>query len=99
MGATEGNLYSAWNARDYLSGKFLFFDPSTLEQTFLKSRTGRKKAEIPTQGFTQTQSRVAIGGDGCLQNENAFCPVVFYSEDTHYSHIKATQAINIPSFF
>ena len=34
MGATEGNLYSAWNARDYLSGKFLYYDPSTLERAF-----------------------------------------------------------------
>lgn len=99
MGSTEGNLYSAWNARDYLSGKFLFYDSSALERAFLKSRTGRKKAELPNQGFTQAQSRVAIGEDGLLQNDNAFSPVVFYSEDTHYSHIKATQAIDIPTFY
>lgn len=99
MGATEGNLYSAWNARDYLSGKFLFYDPSTIERTILKSKSGKKVAEIPNQGFTHAQSRVSIGTDGQLQNENAFSPVVFYSEDTHYSHIKATQAIDIPTFF
>ena len=26
-------------------------------------------------------------------------PVLFYSEDTHYSHIKAAQAVDIPTFF
>ena len=28
MGSTEGNLYAAWNARDYLSGKCLYSDES-----------------------------------------------------------------------
>ena len=99
MGSTEGNLYSAWNARDYLSGKFLYYDPATLERAFTKSKVGRKRAEIPNQGFTHAQARVAVGEDGNLQNENAFSPVAFYSEDTHYSHIKAIQAIDIPSFY
>ena len=98
MGATEGNLYSAWNARDYLSGKFLFYDASSLQRAFIKSKSG-KKAVIPNQGFTHAQSRVSISEDGHIQNENTFSPVVFYSEDTHYSHIKATQTVNIPTFY
>lgn len=33
------------------------------------------------------------------QKENAFSPVVFYSEDTHYSNIRAMQTIGIPTFY
>ena len=97
MGSTEGNLYAAWNARDYLSGKFLYYDPASLLQAFAQTRARKNIAAIP-YGFIYGQARIARGRSG-EQNENAFSPVVFYSEDTHYSNIKATQTIDIPTFY
>ena len=47
MGSTEGNLYAAWNARDYLSGKFLYLDRNTIMRAFAKSKAGEKVADIP----------------------------------------------------
>lgn len=94
MGSTEGNLYAAWNARDYLSGKFLYLDHNTIMRAFAKSKAGEKVAAIP-YGFAYAQARLVDG----KENKNVFSPVVFYSEDTHYSNIKATQTIAIPTFY
>lgn len=33
------------------------------------------------------------------RNPNAYSPVVFYSEDTHYSLIKAVRVLNVPTFY
>ena len=97
MGSTEGNLYAAWNARDYLSGKFMYYDPPALKRAFNDVKTRKGLASIP-YGFTYGKARLADAKNE-EQNENAFIPVVFYSEDTHYSNIKATQTIDIPTFF
>ena len=101
MGSTEGNLYAAWNARDYLSGKFLYYDPPALSRAFNEITSGAKRIASIPYGFTYGQARLAraINAADGEQNENAFSPVVFYSEDTHYSNIKATQTIDIPTFY
>lgn len=59
MGATEGNLYALWNARDYLAG-----DP-------------------------------LMHGGSCEKNR---VPVLFYSEDTHYSITKCTRLLQLETF-
>ena len=97
MGSTEGNLYAAWNARDYLSGKFMYYNPPALKRAFNEVKTRKGAASIP-YGFTYGKARLADAKTD-EQQENAFSPVVFYSEDTHYSNIKATQTIDIPTFF
>lgn len=94
MGSTEGNLYAAWNARDYLSGKYLYYDPRHLNRALAKS-TIEKENLVPVPqavGCTYAQAKLPD------HNPNAYSPVVFYSEDTHYSNIKATQTIDIPAF-
>ena len=100
MGSTEGNLYAAWNARDYLSGKYLYYNPSGLHRALNEIRSKAKRIASIPYGFTYGQARLAkkSARDG-EQNENAFSPVVFYSEDAHYSNIKATQTIDIPTFY
>ena len=94
MGSTEGNLYAAWNARDYLSGKFLYYDSAKLARAFSKTQA----TPIP-YGFYYGQAKRVVAAPGKPVNENALSPVVFYSEDTHYSNIKATQTIDIPTFY
>ena len=103
MGSTEGNLYAAWNARDYLSSKCLYSDEPQLSQVFEEIKRGTKRTASIPNGFTYGQARLAktisTADAGQPQNENAFSPVVFFSEDTHYSNIKATQTIDIPTFY
>ena len=95
MGSTEGNLYAAWNARDYLSGKYLYYDPRAIKRAF---ENPDELSKIP-YGFRYGKARFALGiDDDTHQNENALSPVVFYSEDTHYSNIKAAETIDIPTF-
>ena len=78
MGSTEGNLHALWNARNYLSGKYMC--------------------------CTNEKSKNALSNYHYLQcecpadNPNALSPVVFYSVDAHYSLMKATDVMAIPSF-
>ena len=99
MGLTEGNLYAAWNARDYLSGKYLYYDPPTLRKAYEEIKAKKGMTSIPS-GYTYGQARLAPDENRTEeQDENAFSPVVFYSEETHYSNFKATHAIGVPSFY
>ena len=93
MGSTEGNLYAAWNARDYLSGKYMFYDPDQLSRALVKSIRDKLVSVPQSIGYAYAQAKLRSTG-----TEYAFEPLVFYSEDTHYSNIKATQTIDIPTF-
>ena len=77
MGSSEANLYSSWNARDYLQGKFMMTD---------------KSAKFPRTFYVRAK---LTAGD----NANAFTPVSFYSQDTHYSLIKAMAVMEISTFY
>jgi histidine decarboxylase len=99
MGSTEGNLYAAWNARDYLSGRFLYYDPPAQRRAYEEIKSRKGMTSLPS-GYTYGQARLVIDESRTEeQNENAFSPVVFYSEETHYSNFKATHAIGVPSFY
>ena len=79
MGSTEGNLHALWNARNYLSGKYM-------------SSNGEQSKDFLSNYHY----------DQCIcpaDNPNAFSPVVFYSREVHYSFMKATEALVIPSFY
>ena len=86
MGATEGNLYGLWNARDYLSGKFM------MSETPLEDN-GDTAENPPPSDYVYMQGRCPP------DNPNALTPVAFYSEDSHYSIFKALQVLNFPSFY
>ena len=79
MGSTEGNLYAVWNARNYLSGKYM-------------SSIGEKsKCSLSNYSYTQCT---------CPNNNpNTLSPVAFYSHETHYSIMKALEAMAVPSFY
>lgn len=82
MGSSEGNVYGLLNARDYLSGKVLMMEPV------------RSDTAVPMgQGLHLCQAPLSKG-----QHENAFSPVAFFSEDTHYSVAKAAHTLAIPTF-
>ena len=53
MGSSEGNLYSLWNARDYLQGKFMMTDANDVT-TFMKARPrkGRENEFTPVSFYS-----------------------------------------------
>ncbi|WGV98573.1 pyridoxal-dependent decarboxylase [Vibrio sp. YMD68] len=84
MGSTEGNLYAMLNARDYLSGVML------LEEE-IKSET--------VSGATLVNNEV-YAHYPCTPRAkaNAYTPVAFFSQDTHYSIVKAMAVEKIDTF-
>ena len=91
MGSSEGNLYGMWNARDYLAGKFLMEDPAAQVEAQRASQNGEVRA-VPRRLLYQ-QARASE------ENPNAYTPIAFYSEDTHYSIIKAMRVLEIKTFY
>jgi histidine decarboxylase len=91
MGSSEGNLYGMWNARDYLTGKILLDDPDAEEDA--------KKASLDDQPRSVSRRLIYQKTRPLQDNPNAFTPVAFYSEDTHYSVIKAMQVMEIKTFY
>ncbi|HAS6238573.1 TPA: glutamate decarboxylase [Vibrio vulnificus] len=84
MGSTEGNLYAMLNARDYLSGQTLLDDEICGEDA---------------HGRTITTSQLyAHYPQASQENPNAYTPVAFFSEDTHYSIVKAMSVEKIETF-
>ena len=79
MGSTEGNLYAVWNARDYLSGKYV------------GESTELSKSALSNYHYEQCQCPP--------DNPNAFSPVAFYSNETHYSIMKAMEAMLVSTFY
>lgn len=90
MGCTEGNIYGLWNGRDYLAGRSLLEDDEAREEARAGSRDGRPRG-VP-QRIVCRRAVATPGGP------NAYRPVAFYSEDSHYSIIKAMRVLDIPTF-
>jgi histidine decarboxylase len=91
MGSTEGNLFGLWNARDYLAGKFLLEDPAAEEEARAASLEGRPRS-VPRRLIYKQAPRPQ-------DNPNAYTPVAFYSEDTHYSIIKDGIMLGLRTFY
>jgi len=91
MGSTEGNLYGLWNARDYLAGRFLLIDPESAEEARAAASNGGKRVVPPRLVYQQAPAPES--------QPNARVPVAFYSQDTHYSIIKAMRVLDIRTFY
>ncbi|WP_437570932.1 pyridoxal-dependent decarboxylase [Sorangium sp. So ce542] len=87
MGATEGNLYGIYNARDYLAGKVLLTDPK------------KPKARGRNGGVASASRLVYQQAKAAPNAPNAYTPVAFYSQDTHYSIIKAMRVLAVHTFY
>jgi histidine decarboxylase len=101
MGCTEANLYALWNARDYLAGSFLLDDPAAEDEAKEASRAG-----VPTAVTRRPILRRPILRDVTAQEDrkpwnrpSAYTPVLFYSEDTHYSIIKSAIVLGLKTFY
>jgi len=90
MGFTEGNIYGLFNARDYLKGKTLLENQKTNEEIDFHSRRGR---ETRGQHFFYQEPQIEDE-----TSENTYTPILFYSEDVHYSVQKASHLLDLPTF-
>lgn len=88
MGSSEANLYGLWNARDYLAGKFL------LEET--EEETQRASLR---EGSARVEAGAIVRRVTEFSETNALSPVLFYSEDTHYSIIKSAIVLRLKTFY
>jgi histidine decarboxylase len=91
MGCTEGNLYGLWNARDYLAGKLLLEEHTAGEAARLASLAGSPQ-RIPRRLIYKQATPLQ-------EMPNAYTPIAFYSEDTHYSIVKAGIILGLQTFY
>lgn len=90
MGCTEGNIYGLFNARDYLKGKMLIEDPESEDR--INARLARGK-ETPDRRFMYAKPLPRE------DSPNAYTPIVFYSEDVHYSVVKTVRILELTTFY
>ena len=96
MGCSEGNLYGLWNARDYLSGKFLMDDAAAPTAPTATAATATGNDGRPRRVHRRlVYHQASAPGD----LPNAYRPVAFYSDDTHYSIVKMVQVLAIQTFY
>lgn len=90
MGATEGNFYALWNARDYLSGKFLLVDEDA-------EKKAKAYSELGAQVIVKDQL-IYYEQDTPEHRPNAYKPIAFFSQDTHYSIVKSVRILDMDTF-
>ena len=94
MGCTEANIYGLFNGRDYLKGRMLIEDPQG--DVRLHDRLAQGK-EAPEKRFIYADPITDEGEEEA--NPNAYKPIVFYSEDAHYSVVKAVRLLELTTFY
>jgi histidine decarboxylase len=92
MGSTEGNLYALWNGRDYLAGKALLFDKDAVEEAKMASLASDAPQSVPLRLMYQQAATLE-------DSPNAWKPVCFYSQESHYSIPKAMRVLEITTFY
>lgn len=85
MGSSEGNVYGLLNARNYLAGWRLL-------------HPGIDPPRMGSDGHGDPQSLVMTQAPAPRDDPKKFTPVIFFSEDTHYSVAKAAHTLAIPTF-
>jgi histidine decarboxylase len=92
MGCTEANIFALLSGRDYLEGKYLLIDDEKEKKVKALSKA-LKDVEcvfddtlVSTYGSTQSK------------NKYKFTPIAFYSQDAHYSIVKAMEVMKIATF-
>ena len=89
MGFTEGNIYSVYNARDYLKGRMLLEEAQSKDDVDEKLARGK---EVPEWKLS------CVDPNDENSSPNYYTPVLFYSEDVHYSVTKAGRINGVDTF-
>jgi len=89
MGSTEGIILPLWNARDYLSGKYVSTVPLQHEM----------KDERPRiYPCAQSEAMPYIQAKSQPYSQNVFTPVVFYSADSNFVLPKTLRMLGMYNF-
>lgn len=91
MGSSEANIFGLWNARDYLAGRALLYDPENEARAKRASLGGKPYAVEPREIYYQAEAPD--------DDPNRYEPIAFYSQDTHYSIIKTMRVLSIKTFY
>lgn len=84
MGSSEANLYGLWNGRDYLAGKFL-----------LNSNLPGSVGSGIDRGSSALRGELE---DPKAEDSKELSPILFYSDQTHYSVKKASVVLRLKRF-
>ena len=88
MGFTEGNIYGLYNARDYLKGEMLIVqETNPMEDLDCFSR-GKERPIKETVCLSPNVDEAEVTKE----------PILFFSEDAHYSIVKAARVLGIKTF-
>lgn len=88
-GSLDANLYGLCNARDYLKGRMLVEDPINGD----RSSGGDSEEAVGREQLVYANPLPA------LDNPNAYRPIVFYSQDAHYSVVQAVRLLELTTFY
>ncbi|PHS57481.1 MAG: hypothetical protein COB17_05720 [Sulfurimonas sp.] len=92
MGATEANIFGILSGRDYLEGKELLI----VDKDKVKEIT---KGTGDTEHLINQNLRISYGKVKCKsKSANKLKPISFYSQDAHYSIVKAMEVLKISTF-
>ncbi|MCP4219293.1 MAG: histidine decarboxylase [bacterium] len=91
MGFTEGNIYGLYNARDYLKGRMLIEETTDPKANVARFSRGK---EVPVK-----KTLFLSPADSDKEREDKKPPIIFFSEDAHYSVVKAARILEITTFF
>lgn len=91
-GCTETTIYGLCNARDYLKGRSLIEYPHQASQESTAGPAVEKRVVYANPLPLEANS--ASGN-----SQNAYTPIVFYSEDAHYSVVQAVRLLELTTFY
>ena len=92
MGFTEGNIYAVYNARDYLKGRLLLTEEQSekeVDNYVSRGKEVRDRKHCFLEPLFDCEAGDPI---------HYYTPVLFYSEDVHYSVTKAGRMVNVDTF-
>ncbi len=90
MGSTEGNLYGVYNARNYLNGGMLLLDEDVSEDIHNTLKRGKSVSAKRSFSIEPVNKKEKL---------HQYTPVAFYSEDSHYSVVKAMNVMQVKTFY
>jgi len=92
MGCTEANIFGLLSGRDYLEGKYLLIDDDKEKKVKKISKSVKNIECLVNQNLLSSYGKTES------KNKNQFKPIAFFSQDAHYSIVKAMEVLKISTF-
>lgn len=92
MGCTEANIFGLLSGRDYLEGKYLLIDGEKEKRAKKLSKSVQDTECLINYNLLSSYGKIKD------KNKNRLHPIAFYSQDAHYSIVKAMEVLKISTF-